>query len=289
MDESGANSELALGKALQQARQTAGLTQQELCHQAGLSYSTLAKIERGAIKSPSVFTIQKVASILRISMDDLLGAIVDADTQTIGQSKKTSKSGISFLYLDINGCLVQFFHTAFTQISIDTGVPSDLVETTFWHYNDAVCRGEMAIDEFNSEFAEKLGLKQLDWTKYYLQAIEPIEEMQSLVVWAAQHYKVGLLSNIMPGFINMMIDKGVLPNVEYSAVIDSSVVGSIKPEQTIYDVANKAAGVAPNEILFVDDGRTNLMAAERLGWRVMWFDDYRPQQSVEKIRKALEF
>jgi transcriptional regulator with XRE-family HTH domain len=45
--------EVGLGKTLQAARQKAGLTQQELCNQAELSYSTLAKIERGAIKSPS--------------------------------------------------------------------------------------------------------------------------------------------------------------------------------------------------------------------------------------------
>ena len=49
--------ELALGKAIQQARQNAGLTQQELCHKAELSYSTLAKIERGAIKTPSVLRL----------------------------------------------------------------------------------------------------------------------------------------------------------------------------------------------------------------------------------------
>ena len=43
--------EKGLGHRLQQARQAAGLTQQALCQKAGLSYSTLTKIERGAIKS----------------------------------------------------------------------------------------------------------------------------------------------------------------------------------------------------------------------------------------------
>jgi transcriptional regulator with XRE-family HTH domain len=61
MDEKG------LGKQLQSARQKAGLTQQQLCHKANLSFSTLTKIERGAIKSPSIFTIQSIASALGIS------------------------------------------------------------------------------------------------------------------------------------------------------------------------------------------------------------------------------
>lgn len=277
----------ALGKALQVARQAAGLTQQDLCQQAQLSYSTLAKIERGAIKTPSVFTVARIASVVGISMDDLLGAVVD--TKKPNKLKRTSRSGTSFLYLDINGCLVRFFHGAFTKLSHETGVPSDVIESTFWHFNDAVCKGEMSITEFNNELATRFNLESMDWKIYYMDAVEPIEEMHELVRWASQHYRIGLLSNIMPGFIDDMIANGKLPNIRYDAIIDSSQVGAIKPEQAIYDIALKQAQVAPEEILFVDDARPNLMAGERQGWKVMWFDDYRPSESVRKIRESLEF
>jgi putative hydrolase of the HAD superfamily len=219
-------------------------------------------------------------------MDGLMGATVDTNTQ-IAQKQK-SKSGISFLYLDINGCLVRFFHAAFTKLSFDSGVPSEVIESTFWHYNDAVCRGEMSMDEFNKELANRFGLDSLDWQAYYMDAIEPISESHELIRWASKHYKVGLLSNIMPGFVEAMIASGKLPNVRYDAVVDSSDVGAIKPEADIYKIAQGEAGVPADEILFIDDSRTNLMAAERQGWRVMWFDDYRPDDSVSKIKQALE-
>ena len=64
--------EKALGKRLQLARRRAGLTQQELCQVASLSYSTLAKIERGAIKSPSVFTVASIASATGTDIETLL-------------------------------------------------------------------------------------------------------------------------------------------------------------------------------------------------------------------------
>jgi len=283
-----ASSEKALGKAIQLARQEAGLTQQELCHKASLSYSTLAKIERGAIKTPSVFTVMRIANILEISIDGLMGAAVDANQQ-VAKQKKTSKTGVAFLYLDINGCLVHFFHSAFTKLSQETGIPSDVIETTFWHYNDAVCRGEMTMDKFNDELAHKFGLEQMDWTKYYMDAVEPIPEMHEFVHWAAQYYKVGLLSNIMPGFVDLLIENGKLPSINYEAIIDSSQVGTIKPEQEIFELAQKKAGVDGSEILFVDDSRTNLMAAERKGWKVLWFDDYHPVSSLQKIRASLVF
>src|SRR6195952_1789868 len=98
MDEKG------LGARLGQVRRESGLTQQELCHKANLSYSTLAKIERGAIKSPSIFTIQSIAAAVNVSLDELLGI----KTPSPARKQSKSKSGVSFVYFDINGCLVRF-------------------------------------------------------------------------------------------------------------------------------------------------------------------------------------
>jgi putative hydrolase of the HAD superfamily len=280
--------EVGLAKAIQDARKKAGLTQQELCQKADLSYSTLAKIERGAIKTPSVFTVARIASVLGIDLGSLLGSASPAPS-VAHKTYKTSRSGISFLYLDINGCLVRFFHGAFTRLAHETGASSELIETTFWHYNDAVCRGELSVAEFNTILAEKLGVPSVNWQDYYMDAVEVISETQELLTWASQHYRVGLLSNIMPGFIEDMKKRGLLPNIEYTTIVDSSAIGAIKPEQAMYEIALQKAGVPAHEILFVDDSRTNLMAAERMGWRVLWFDDYRPQESVDKIRSSLEF
>ena len=276
--------EVGLGKLLQDARKRAGLTQQELCQKAGLSYSTLAKIERGAIKAPSIFTIQSIAGALNTSLNNLIG---EPSVKAI-KPKKRAKNGVRFVYFDINGCLVRFFHPAFTRLAEDTGVSAELIETSFWHFNDAVCRGDLSMPDFNQQFAEKLGLESVDWQNYYFEAIDLVDEMQDLLKWAGENYHVGLLSNIMPGFINRMITEGALPNIPYAQIIDSSVERLIKPEEKIFQIAQDRAGVAPEEILFIDDSRSNLMAAEKLGWKVMWFDDYRPDISAQRVRKALE-
>jgi FMN phosphatase YigB (HAD superfamily)/DNA-binding XRE family transcriptional regulator len=273
--------EVSLGEALQAARKKAGLTQQELCDKAGLSYSTLAKIERGAIKAPSVFTIHKVAQILGVTLNDLLPALP-------APAKAVSKNGVRFIYFDVNGCLVRFYHRAFTKIAEDSGKQADVVETAFWHYNDAVCRGDIGMEEFNRDLGQQLGLPNFDWLRYYLEVTEPIQAMHELVTWAAGVYEVGLLTNIMPGQVDAMMDRGLIPKLDYAAVIDSSEVKAIKPEPHIYQVAAVMAGCQPSEILLVDDSRANIMAAERDGWNVMWFDDYRPEECAERVRAALE-
>jgi putative hydrolase of the HAD superfamily len=276
MDEKG------LGRRLQAVRVQAGLTQQSLCHKAGLSYSTLTKIERGAIKAPSIFTIQSIASALGIGLEELMSAGVGAI------QKRQSKSGVRFIYFDINGCLVRFYHRAFTRLAEVSGAPADVIETTFWHYNDDVCRGDMSMDDFNAAFAKALGIEKVDWMEYYLEAIDPITSMHDVVRWAGENYRIGLLTNIMPGFIDAMKKRGILPDVPYDVVVDSSQVNAIKPESKIYEVATEKAGCPPAEILLVDDARTNLMAAEKHGWHVLWFDDYRPEESIVRIKDALE-
>ena len=191
--------EKRLGAVVQQARRAAGFTQQTLCQKSGLSYSTLAKIERGAIKAPSVFTIQQVATTLGITLDQLLANV--STSQSAPAEKRVSQNGIRFVYFDMNGCLVRASSSAFTRLAEESGAAPDTVETVYWQYNDAVCRGDKTIDELNTALAERLGI-MVDWYQYYLDAQEAMPGMNELVSWVAENYRVGLLTNTMPGLRN---------------------------------------------------------------------------------------
>lgn len=275
MDEKG------LGKRLQAARRKAGLTQQELCHQANLSFSTLAKIERGAIKSPSIFTVQSIAIALKLSLDELLG---NASPRTYLKSK----SGVSFVYFDVNGCLVRFYQRASAQVAADHGLAPELVEMAYLHYNDEVCRGTMTMTDFNAAVAARLGITSLDWAKYYIAAAEPLLDMHKTLIWAAEHYRIGLLTNMMPGLLDELLKLGKVPSLPYDAIVDSSTIGMIKPDPQIFSYAAEQAGVPVDEILFIDDTQGNLVAAEKHGFRVVWFDYSRPEESAEHVREVLE-
>lgn len=281
--------ELELGRAIANARRQAGLTQQELCARASLSYSTLAKIERGAIKTPSVFTVAAIAEATGTTVEALAGIVPSTAPLAPQKAYKTAKNGVKFVYFDVNGVLVRFFQRAFTALASDVGVSPDSVEAIFWRHNDAVNKGQMSLDEFNAVLAKHLGVNSVAWQDYYLNNIDPITEMQACVAWVSEHYRIGLMSNIMPGLLKQMIQRGLLPQVPYDVIIDSSEVKTIKPENLVYEIAAQRAGVLPQEILLIDDDRNNLTAAERLGWHVLWFDDYQPSESEVRIRQALTF
>jgi FMN phosphatase YigB (HAD superfamily)/DNA-binding XRE family transcriptional regulator len=282
--------EKTLGKRLQLARRRAGLTQQELCQKAGLSYSTLAKIERGAIKSPSVFTVAAIARSTNTRFEDLL----DLESQLSGSPtpstpKKRAKSGVSFVYFDVNGVCVRFLHKAFTEVSRQSGKSIDFVETLFWRYNDTVTSGQMEMGEFNDILGRELEIENFDWVPFYMNNVEQMPGIEPLIKWAAEHYEIGLLSNIMPGFLDLLIQRNIIPNLDYKVIVDSSKVGALKPTPKIYEIAQQLAAVEPGEILTIDDDRTNLVTADRLGWHVVWFDEIRPEESIERAKASLEF
>ena len=49
------------------------------------------------------------------------------------------------------------------------------------------------------------------------------------------------------------MQKELVPNINYSVIIDSSEVHMKKPDKDIYELAQKKAGVLPSEILLIDD------------------------------------
>jgi len=281
--------EKALGKKLQLARKRAGLTQQELCQKAGLSYSTLAKIERGAIKAPSVFTVANISVATRTPLEELLDLQARGIGSPAASDKKRSKTGIRFVYFDVNGVLVRFFHRAFTDITKDTGARADLAETLFWRYNDDLCSGKLSLEQLNRIFDEELQTSNFDWKSYYMKSVEAMPGVKEFAEWCARYYKVGLLSNTAPGFLDEMRASGLIPDVEYDAVVDSSKVGSIKPEPKIYEIAQELAAVEPGEILLIDNERPNLTAADHAGWQVLSFDDFEPDVSIAHAREVLAF
>jgi FMN phosphatase YigB (HAD superfamily)/DNA-binding XRE family transcriptional regulator len=278
--------EKALGQRLQKARQKAGLTQQELCQKASLSYSTLAKIERGAIRSPSVFTVAAIAAATGAAFEELLDIHGPASGPA---ARKVSKSGVRFVFFDLNGTLVRSYEKALTKVAEEAGVPVDRVETFYWRYDNEVCSGQMSIDDFNEAMARHLGLPGFDWAAYYIEAVEPVEGMAELVDWVSSNYETGLLSGTMPGLIDGLAAAGKIPLNKFSKVIDSSVIKMLKDGPQIFEYAQKEAGCEPGDILLVDDDKISIINADKLGWQICRFNAYDPQDGIARVKAHLEF
>lgn len=61
----------SLGQRIKELRKEKGLTQEELAIKAGVSYTTLTKVENEAIKNPSFETVAAIAKGLEVTLDEL--------------------------------------------------------------------------------------------------------------------------------------------------------------------------------------------------------------------------
>jgi transcriptional regulator with XRE-family HTH domain len=61
-----------LSKNIKKFRKKLRLSQEQLAQKAGITYSTLIKIESGANKNPTIATMRKISKTLEVSLDKLL-------------------------------------------------------------------------------------------------------------------------------------------------------------------------------------------------------------------------
>lgn len=62
-----------LSSNIKKLRKQHNLSQEQLAQKAGITYSTLIKIESGNNKNPTLETLTKLASVFKITIDELVG------------------------------------------------------------------------------------------------------------------------------------------------------------------------------------------------------------------------
>ncbi|MBN1263465.1 MAG: HAD-IA family hydrolase [Candidatus Pacebacteria bacterium] len=195
---------------------------------------------------------------------------------------------IKFIYFDLGGVLFRF-RGGLERLAKENSRQYEDFEKVFRMYDDKVCRGEMMPQDLWLKYKDELGLETKidDFAEYWTDNFYPIVESHSLVNQLTRGYQIGLLTNIYSGVFSKIIHKGHIPNIDYSAVIQSCNVGYVKPEKEIYQLAQDKSEVLPNEILFVDDKQNFLSMADEMGWATILFDENNPKESVKQINSIL--
>ena len=272
--EGGQDQSLLLGRTIAGARQKAGLTQQQLCRRMGLSYSTLTKIERGVIQTPSVFTIAQIARGTGISIEELLAPVERAGI--------ISPTGVKMVYFGVDGVLIDGLDGLWLELAATQNQSPAHVERRFWRHWPTV--------QHNRETASQAHLPahgQNSWASDYAQASRPIKPLADLLVRLGQKFRVGLLTNTPRPLLQRLFATGKLPRAKYQTILSADSVGATKPAGTIYNHGQKLAGLDPDQILLVDHSPLSLARAESLGWKVHRVLTRRPNWTANRLASYL--
>lgn len=97
--------------------------------------------------------------------------------------------------------------------------------------------------------------------------------------------RIGLLTNNVKEFGESW--RAMFPIDELcDVVVDSSHVGTRKPERAIYELTCERMGVTPDETIFVDDNLDNVEAARAYGMATVHFLD--PVSAIAELDSTLE-
>ncbi len=108
-----------------------------------------------------------------------------------------------------------------------------------------------------------------------------------LIAELHKSHPVGLLTNMYPRMLNVLMEKELIPNEKWDAIIDSSVVGFQKPDKEIFEIAEVTANVPGNEILFIENTLEHIEAAKKRGWQTFLYDPGDEVASTADLAKML--
>lgn len=195
---------------------------------------------------------------------------------------------IKFIYFDVGGVLLNW-EKSLVKLAEKHNKTQKKVFDIFYKYDPIFARGTHTADEMTKIMQKDLQIddKNFDYIAYCSSQFIPIPEMHELVHELKHTHKIGLLTNLHTDTFDFIMQYGSVPDIDYHAIIKSYEVGFIKPEPEIYHIAQKKAGVAHEEILFIDDLAVNVEAAKKLGWQGYVFDKQNSKKAMEAIRQML--
>ncbi len=201
---------------------------------------------------------------------------------------------IKFVYFDVGGVAILDFSGTqkWEELKRDIGVTNENKEvfTEVWNrYKERVCL-DVDVDSLLPILTKEVGLHFSEGYSLLQDFVDRFEAnpfIVPVITKAQSTSKIGLLTNMYPRMFDAIQEHGILPDIQWDTIIDSSVVGFQKPDGKFFEIAEKAAGVARDSILYVENSLEHVNAAKEFGWQTFLYDSKNPKESSEKLLHVL--
>lgn len=201
-------------------------------------------------------------------------------------------NNIKFIYFDVGGVMLLDFSGTdkWNEMKKDLGITKELDPTfeSLWKTHESKTCINDDVDDLIPEIEQITGNKlPKDYSMLidFVNRFEKNSSIWDMVFKLKENYKVGLLTNMYPRMLAQIKKQELIPDISWDAIVDSSIVGFQKPEEGIYQIAEKMADVEHNEIFFIDNTVVHIEAAGKRGWQTILYDPQNPEKSTLKIQE----
>jgi HAD superfamily hydrolase (TIGR01509 family) len=136
--------------------------------------------------------------------------------------------------------------------------------------------GAMNLKETEDTLAKRFNTSDsgLEWVKSYRKMARLNKPVFVLVNHLSKRYEVALLSNV--GRARYIESLQLLDGIKADRVFASCYIKMRKPEARIYKYALKKMGMKPEEAIFIDNMKENVVGARKVGIKSILFTGYKP-------------
>jgi putative hydrolase of the HAD superfamily len=114
------------------------------------------------------------------------------------------------------------------------------------------------------------------------------EAVAAMAQAKAQGHRLAVLSNELDLFYGADFRQRLPLLDQCDLIVDATYTGILKPDPRAYLACQAQLGLAPQDIVFVDDQARNVAGAQRCGWRTVHFDVRAPGLSYDEALRLLE-
>ncbi len=199
---------------------------------------------------------------------------------------------IQFVYFDVGGVVIRDFSgtNKWDELKRSIGVTAEQdnrFDAFFDQYEPELCVGrdtETLVPIMESQFGLSFP-QNYSFLADLVYRFERNESIWPVLQEARKKYNIGLLTNVYPRMLDMIYAANLMPDVQWDAIIDSSIEKMQKPQAEIFELAEERCGFRGQEILFIENTKRHVEVAHNFGWQTFLYD---PRNLVESNRKFEE-
>ena len=180
------------------------------------------------------------------------------------------------VFFDYDGVLTRDKTGSLTMnrfLSARTGIPFDRVRQALQKHNRALNEGDARYADVWPAVCAELGRDiPLDFVIKAFESTPLNDAMLGLARGLKGRYFVGIVTDNKKERIDHLKQCQRLPEL-FDPIVVSAEVGCTKSNPRIFEVALARVRVDPEDSIFIDNTRDNLVAAAALGMKTVYFDD----------------
>ncbi|MBQ9765573.1 MAG: HAD-IA family hydrolase [Lachnospiraceae bacterium] len=158
-------------------------------------------------------------------------------------------------------------------ISEKSGIPLDLIKSSYYKYNKGLLYGEITHEDMWNDFCDDIGDKldyQILIDSFINTALD--EKMIDLIKILKKNYLIGMVTDNKSDRIETILRSYNLKEY-FDEVAVSAKVHSRKDSEDIFKYVLDSLKVKAEECIFIDNTAKNLIVPDNMGMQTILFDD----------------